>query len=86
MQIIDELEPDQAGTVRWGRGLPRATPATWTPPSRSARLSVPTGGVHVQAGAGIVADSVPELEYQETQNKAAALFRAIEVAAAQQGW
>ena len=44
------------------------------------------GRVHVQAGAGIVADSVPELEYQETQNKAAALFRAIEVAAAQRGW
>jgi anthranilate synthase component 1 len=42
--------------------------------------------VHVQAGAGIVADSVAELEYQETQNKAAALFRAIDVAASQRGW
>jgi anthranilate synthase component 1 len=34
----------------------------------------------VQAGAGIVADSVPEREYEETVNKARALFRAIEVA------
>jgi anthranilate synthase component 1 len=37
--------------------------------------------VHAQAGAGIVADSVPEREYQECENKAAALFRALEVAA-----
>jgi anthranilate synthase component 1 len=41
---------------------------------------------HVQAGAGIVADSVPATEYEETQNKAAALFRAIEVAAGQGDW
>jgi anthranilate synthase component 1 len=35
----------------------------------------------VQAGAGIVADSVPEREYQETVNKAKALLSAIEMAA-----
>jgi anthranilate synthase component 1 len=35
---------------------------------------------YVQAGGGIVADSVPEREYQETLNKAKALFRAIEAA------
>jgi anthranilate synthase component I len=34
----------------------------------------------VQAGAGIVADSVPEREYEECVNKARALFRAIELA------
>jgi anthranilate synthase component 1 len=34
----------------------------------------------VQAGAGIVADSVPEHEYAETVNKARAMFRAIEMA------
>ena len=34
----------------------------------------------VQAGAGIVADSVPEKEYREAKNKAAALFRAVEMA------
>ena len=35
---------------------------------------------HVQAGGGIVADSVPELEYEETLNKARALLRAIDLA------
>ena len=34
----------------------------------------------VQAGCGIVADSVPEMEYQETLNKARALFKAVEFA------
>ncbi|MFY4775982.1 anthranilate synthase component I [Metabacillus sp. RGM 3146] len=38
------------------------------------------GYAHVQAGAGIVADSVPELEYEETENKASALLKAIELA------
>ena len=38
------------------------------------------GRVHVQAGAGLVADSVPAAEYQETINKASALFRAITLA------
>jgi len=34
------------------------------------------GMLHVQAGAGVVADSVPELEWKETNNKARALMRA----------
>jgi anthranilate synthase component 1 len=38
------------------------------------------GHVHIQAGAGIVADSVPATEYQETINKASALFKAITLA------
>jgi anthranilate synthase component 1 len=38
------------------------------------------GVATVQAGAGIVADSIPELEYEECVNKARALFRAIELA------
>jgi anthranilate synthase component 1 len=38
--------------------------------------------VHVQAGAGIVADSVPASEYEETVNKAAALAKAIDIAEA----
>ncbi len=38
------------------------------------------GQVHIQAGAGVVADSVPEAEYQETINKASALFKAISLA------
>ncbi|MSY99166.1 MAG: anthranilate synthase component I, partial [Actinobacteria bacterium] len=38
------------------------------------------GRAYVQAGAGIVADSVPELEEAETVNKAAAVIRAINLA------
>ncbi len=38
------------------------------------------GRIHVQAGAGVVADSLPAAEYQETINKASALFRAITLA------
>jgi anthranilate synthase component 1 len=38
------------------------------------------GQVHIQAGAGIVADSVPASEYQETISKASALFKAITLA------
>jgi len=38
------------------------------------------GRATVQAGAGIVADSVPELEYQEARNKAAAAVRAVQIA------
>ncbi|MCB1769487.1 MAG: chorismate-binding protein, partial [Candidatus Competibacteraceae bacterium] len=38
------------------------------------------GVLHVQAGAGIVADSVPESEWQETMNKGRALFRAAALA------
>ena len=43
-------------------------------------MVVRDGMAHVQAGAGIVADSVPELEYHECLNKARALLRAIELA------
>jgi anthranilate synthase component 1 len=45
------------------------------------RMAVVEDGVcRIQAGAGIVADSVPEREYQEAESKAAALFRAIDMA------
>jgi len=42
---------------------------------------VKDGTAFVQAGAGIVADSVPQLEYEETQHKAAAIIRAVKAAA-----
>ncbi|MBI1927886.1 chorismate-binding protein, partial [Candidatus Poribacteria bacterium] len=45
-------------------------------------LVVKDGVAYVQAGGGIVADSVPETEYQETVNKARAVLRAIELAEA----
>jgi len=85
MEIIDELEPTKRGPyggavgwLGWDGGLDTCI---------TIRTIVCRDGVaHVQAGAGIVADSVPATEYEETQNKAAALFRAIEVAAAQNDW
>lgn len=46
-------------------------------------LVLKDGVAHVQAGAGIVADSIPELEYEETVNKARALLKAIEMAETQ---
>jgi len=46
-------------------------------------LVLKDGVAHVQAGAGIVADSVPEKEYEETVNKARALLKAIELAEAE---
>jgi anthranilate synthase component 1 len=47
------------------------------------RTFVVAGGkMHVQAGAGIVADSVPEREYEECLNKARALLKAVEMAEA----
>jgi anthranilate synthase component I len=39
------------------------------------------GKIHIQAGAGVVADSVPASEYQETVSKASALLKAVEIAA-----
>ena len=44
-------------------------------------LELRDGKVSVQAGAGIVFDSVPEKEYEETLNKAAAIFKSVELAA-----
>ena len=49
------------------------------------RTAVIRNGVaHVQAGAGIVADSVPQLEHEECQHKAAAVLRAVQAAAGMQ--
>ncbi|MGD9694453.1 MAG: anthranilate synthase component I [Thermoleophilia bacterium] len=85
MEIIDELEPTKrgpyGGAVAW-LGWDGSLDSCIT----IRTLVCHDGMVHAQAGAGIVADSVPATEYEETQNKAAALFRAIEVAAAQADW
>jgi len=85
MQIIDELEPTRRGPYAGAVGytdfagnmdmaialrtmvvMPAEHDGQWT--------------IHLQAGAGIVADSVPASEYQETVNKAAALAKAIDLA------
>jgi len=83
MEIIHELEPvargPYAGTVGYiGFGGQRMDTAI------AIRTAVIHGGqVHIQAGAGIVADSVPENEHRECVNKAMAMFRAVELAEAQ---
>jgi anthranilate synthase component 1 len=43
------------------------------------------GTAHVQAGGGVVADSDPAREYEETRNKARALLRAVRLAEAREG-
>ncbi|BDA45509.1 Anthranilate synthase alpha subunit 1, chloroplastic [Coccomyxa sp. Obi] len=96
MQIIDELEMSKRGPYGGGIGhvsftggmdmalalrtmvIPTAATDTLYDygPDKGRREWV----IHVQAGAGLVADSVPEAEYEETVNKAAALGRAIDLA------
>ena len=41
---------------------------------------IKAGQLHIQAGAGVVADSVPALEWKETMNKGRAIFRAVAMA------
>jgi anthranilate synthase component 1 len=82
MEIIDELEPCRreiyggaVGYLSFSGNMDLAI---------AIRTLVVQGDrIHLQAGAGIVADSVPEAEYQETLNKARGVMKAIELA--QQG-
>jgi anthranilate synthase component 1 len=79
MEIIDELEPDQRGIYAGAIGYFGANGSMDT--CIALRTAVVTKGtMHVQAGAGIVADSDPESEHQECCNKARALIRAAEEA------
>jgi anthranilate synthase component 1 len=75
MEIIDELEPVKRGIyggavgyLGWNGNMDTAIAI------RTAVIK--DGRLHVQAGGGVVADSVPALEWKETMNKARALFRA----------
>jgi len=86
MQIIDELEPVRRGPYGGGFGyvalngemdIALALRTIVVPTRLSGRG---TWTYHLQAAGGIVADSDPTAEYQETVNKAAALVRAIDVA------
>ncbi len=77
MEIIDELEPRARGPYAGAVGYLGFTGNMDT--AITIRTIVVAGDrAYVQAGAGIVADSVPEREYVETVNKAKALVRAIE--------
>jgi anthranilate synthase component 1 len=79
MEIIDELEPDKRGLYAGAVGyLGFNGDMDLAIAIRTA--VVKAGQMHVQAGAGIVADSVPESEWQETRAKARAVLRAAEIA------
>jgi anthranilate synthase component 1 len=79
MEIIDELEPDQRGIYAGAVGYFGATGTMDTCIAlRTAVVKDKT--IYIQAGAGIVADSDPESEFQECRNKARALVRAAEEA------
>lgn len=77
MQIIDELEKDKRGAYAGAIGYFGADGAMDTCIVLRTAL-VKDGMMHVQAGAGIVHDSVPASEQAECENKAKALFRAAE--------
>ena len=77
MEIIDELEPTRRGT--YGGAVLYADFSGNLDSCIAIRsLLARDGKGYIQAGAGIVADSVPELEYEESMNKARAVIRAIE--------
>ena len=79
MEIIDELEPVKRGIYAGAVGyLGFNGDMDLAIAIRTA--IVKDGQLHVQAGAGIVADSDPASEWQETQNKAQAILRAAELA------
>ena len=81
MEIIDELEPVKRGIysgavgyIGWSGNLDTAIAI------RTAIIK--NGQLHIQAGAGIVYDSVPTSEWEETLNKGRAIFRAVSMAEA----
>jgi anthranilate synthase component 1 len=77
MEIIEELEPVRRGS--YGGAVLYADYSGNLDSCIAIRSMLAIGGKgYVQAGGGIVADSVPELEYQESINKARAVIRAIE--------
>ena len=85
MQIIDELEPIKrcsyggaVGYLSWDGDLDTAI--------HIRTVVVKDGQLHVQAGGGTVADAKPAYEYNESVNKAKAVFRAVEVACEQPDW
>lgn len=76
MEIIEELEPDRRGPYAGAVGY-FSLNGNMDTCITIRTLILHKGKVYVQAGAGIVADSQPELEYKETVNKAKALMKAV---------
>jgi anthranilate synthase component 1 len=80
MEIIDDLEPVRRGLYAGCVGyLDFAGDLDTAIAIRTAVIK--DGVAYVQAGAGLVADSVPESEHTECRNKAAAVLRAVAMAA-----
>jgi len=81
MEIIDELEPVKRGVYSGAVGY-----LSWNGNMDTAiairTAVIKAGTLHIQVGAGIVADSIPELEWKETMNKGRAVFRAVALAEA----
>jgi anthranilate synthase component I len=78
MEIIDEVEPHRRGP--YGGAVGYIDFAGNMDTCIALRtIVIQNGTAYVQAGAGIVADSVPEREYEETLNKARGLLKAIEI-------
>ena len=81
MEIIDELEPVRRGPYAGAVGYLSYDRRTLDTAISIRTILVESGLAHVQAGAGIVADSDPRREYHETLGKAQALLRALAVTA-----
>jgi anthranilate synthase component I len=81
MEIIEELEPTKRGPYAGAVGY-FSYSGNMDTCIALRTMTVKDNKAFVQAGGGVVADSVPELEYEETLNKARALMRAIELARA----
>jgi anthranilate synthase component 1 len=79
MEIIDELEPTRRG-IYAGSVMYLDYSGNLDSCIAIRTILVKGGRAYIQAGAGIVADSVPEMEYFETVNKARAMLQAIEMA------
>jgi anthranilate synthase component I len=85
MEIIDELEPTRRGPYAGATGYYGVDGRLDT--CITLRTALLKGSrAYFQAGGGVVADSVPSLEYEETRNKAGAIVRALEVATSPEMW
>jgi anthranilate synthase component 1 len=85
MEIIDELEPQKRGSYGGAIGYLSFNGDLDTA-IHIRTVVVKDGTVHAQAGGGTVADARPEYEYEESVNKARAIFKAVELAARQPEW
>ena len=81
VEIIRELEPDDRGVYAGAVGYFDYS-GNMDTCIAIRTLVLDNGTAHIQAGAGIVADSIPEREYEETVNKAKALLHAVDIAEA----